>query len=207
METFDLGEALRIFYGLYAERFGKARWGDKTPIYVRRMMYIEKLLPEAHFVHVIRDGRDVALSNKGLWFGTNSVEEAAERWCSWIEHARRQARYLKRYKEIRYEDLVSDTEPVLKEICQFLDLSWNPCMLDYHRTAEERMREIYRSVEKAEGGGTVDGAKRMAIHSLTSKPPQRNRIGRWKSEMSTPDRERFEILAGDLLDDLGYEVG
>src|SRR5687767_7251824 len=54
--------ALRAFYGLYAEKQGKPRWGDKTPIYVEHMRGIAKALPEARFVHLIRDGRDVALS-------------------------------------------------------------------------------------------------------------------------------------------------
>lgn len=207
IESFDIGEALRVFYSLYAERFGKVRWGDKTPLYVRRIMYIQKLLPEAHFLHVVRDGRDVALSNKKLWFGPNSIEEAAERWQLWINHARKQARYLEWYKEIRYEDLVTDTEPVLKDICQFLELPWNPLMLDYHLTAEKRMDEINRNAQSPSGEGTMRGADRIAIHSLTNKPPQRGRIGRWKNEMSEPDRKRFEELAGELLDEFGYEVG
>jgi hypothetical protein len=65
-EPFDLGESLRAFYGVYAERFGKPRWGDKTPNYVRRMSLIYGLLPEARFVHIIRDGRDLAPSTRDL---------------------------------------------------------------------------------------------------------------------------------------------
>ena len=79
IESFDLGEALRAFYGVYAGRFGKWRWGDKTTNYVRQMSLIHDLLPETRFVHIIRDGRDVALSTRDLWFGPDSVEEAARR--------------------------------------------------------------------------------------------------------------------------------
>src|SRR5919108_2531245 len=60
------GDAIRAFFELYAEREGKARWGDKTPGYVREMHRIESVLPEARFVHLIRDGRDVALSVLGM---------------------------------------------------------------------------------------------------------------------------------------------
>ena len=67
---FDLTRALRTFYRLYAEKFGKSRWGDKTPMYFASMGAVQRVLPEARFIHVIRDGRDVALSIKDLWFRT-----------------------------------------------------------------------------------------------------------------------------------------
>ncbi len=208
IEPFDLTEALRAFYGLYAKKFGKPRWGDKTPPYVHRMTLIQALLPEARFIHLIRDGRDVTLSVKDLWFGANSVEEAAQRWRSLIEEARRQSRELPHYLEIRYEDLVSDTEPTLRKISAFVDLPWNPGMLDYHQTAEERMSESYRDiVARKDEQRVVRREERKALHSLTSKPPQRDRIGRWRQEMTATDRERFEEIAGETLRELGYEIG
>ncbi|MBA3474240.1 MAG: sulfotransferase, partial [Rubrobacter sp.] len=55
--------------------------GDEEMLpYVDRMDLIQDLLPEARFIHVVRDGRDVALSSMGLWFGPDSIEEAARRW-------------------------------------------------------------------------------------------------------------------------------
>jgi hypothetical protein len=207
LEPFDLSEALRVLYDLYAQRFGKPRWGDKTPPYVHRMNLIQSLLPEAYFIHLIRDGRDVALSAKDLWFGPNSVEEAAQKWRSLIEKARRQSRKLPHYLEIHYEDLVSNTESTLRKISSFVDLPWDPNMLSYHKTAEERMREIHRDVMAPKGKRVVRGEERTAIHSLTNKPPQRNRIGRWRHEMNTTDRERFEEIAGETLRELGYDVG
>ena len=206
IEPFDLGEALRTFYGLYAERFGKPRWGDKTPLYVHRMELISTLLPEARFIHIIRDGRDVALSTKDLWFGPDSVEEAAQKWRSLIEKARQQSQGLPHYLEIRYEDLVSDTEPTLKRICEFVDLSWDPGMLAYHKTAEERMSEIYRDMKTPRGKKVVRGEMRRSLHTLTGSPPQRDRIARWRGEMSIADQKRFEEVAGETLRELGYEV-
>lgn len=207
IEPFDLGEALRAFYGLYAQKFGKTRWGDKTPKYVHSMRLIHRLLPEARFVHIIRDGRDVALSTKDLWFGPDSVEEAARKWRSLIEKARRQSREVPHYLEIRYEDLVSETEPTLRRICEFVDLRWDPAMLAYHKTAEERMSEIYRDMETPRGKKVVRGEMRRSLHTLTGSPPQRDRVARWKAEMSAEDRKRFEEAAGETLRDLGYETG
>ena len=207
IEPFDLGEALRALYRLYAEKFGKPRWGDKTPHYVRRMRLIRGLLPEAHFIHIIRDGRDVALSVKDLWFGANSVEEAARRWRGSIEKARRHARELPHYLEIRYEDLVSDTEPTLRKICDFIDLPWNRSILDYHTTADERLGEMERDSTAPSGEVLRRGEERIAIHSLASQPPQRDRIGRWRREMTAADRQRFEGVAGETLRELGYDIG
>ena len=207
IEPFDLGEALRAFYGVYAERFGKPRWGDKTPNYVRRMGLIHGLLPEARFVHIIRDGRDVALSTRDLWFGPDSVEEAARRWRSLIEEARRQSGELPHYLEVRYEDLVSETESTLRGIGEFVDLPWDPGMLAYHATADERLKEINRDIETPKGKKVVRGEMRRSLHTLTGKPPQRDRIARWRTEMGETDRRRFEEVAGGTLRGLGYEVG
>ena len=209
IEPFDLGEALRALYGLYAERFGKPRWGDKTPHYLRRMTLIQELLPEARFIHIIRDGRDVALSVKDLWFGADSVEEAARQWRGGIEKARRQSGNLSHYLEIRYEDLVLDTETTLRRICDFVDLPWSPSMLDYHETADGRLGEMGRDVTPPNGDeARRQGKDRNAIlFSLANKPPQRDRIGRWRQEMTAIDRERFEEVAGETLRGLGYDVG
>src|SRR5262249_29178295 len=67
IRPFDVADGVRCFFEIYAERQGKPRWGDKTPMYLRHMTVIQDVLPEARFIHLIRDGRDVALSNKALW--------------------------------------------------------------------------------------------------------------------------------------------
>ena len=79
VEPFSVPDAIRTFYRLYAQRFGKDRWGDKTPPYRSCMTGIQQLLPEAYFIHIIRDGRDVALSYRGLWFGPGDGIEAQAR--------------------------------------------------------------------------------------------------------------------------------
>ena len=80
---------MRTFFELYAEREGKPRWGDKTPNYVKRMKQIQRTIPEARFVHMIRDGRDAALSRfKRLLKEPPPMETVAERWVKKIEGAR-----------------------------------------------------------------------------------------------------------------------
>jgi hypothetical protein len=208
---FRLGDALRTFYRIYAERFGKRRWGDKTPRYVLDMELIQRLLPEVHFIHVLRDGRDVALSvireRKRPSFSPQAMSDAirkgAEHWVGKITEARRQADILRFYREVRYEDLVLDSESTLKGICEFIELPWNDVMLEYYKTAEQRLAELVtfnpRKVKSIE--------EHRARHSLTRRAPDASRIGRWKKEMNNSDRQTFEAIAGAILSELGYETG
>src|SRR5204863_5859043 len=87
----DGGAALRAFFELYAEKQGKQRWGDKTPIYVTSMREIAGALPEARFIHVIRDGRDVALSRWKRATNPAPAEKVAKTWRRRIGKARDQA--------------------------------------------------------------------------------------------------------------------
>jgi hypothetical protein len=205
IQPLSAGEALRAFYRLYAERQGKPRWGDKTPSYVRKMRRVASALPEARFVHLLRDGRDVALSQTEVDFGPDRIPDAAREWVKGVGKARRQARRV-RYLEIRYEDLVADPEPALHRVCEFIELRWDPVMLDYHRGAEERMGEVNRDFQRG-GGPAIPAGVRARRHTRVVEPPQRERAGRWRTDMSARDREAFEAIAGDLLVELGYDIG
>ena len=198
-------EAARAFYAAYAESVGKPRWGDKTPVYRKNMLSIQKALPEARFIHIIRDGRDVALSVLGLLFGPDSVDEAARRWKRKVLRAREQASRLRHYREVRYEDLVIDPEPTLRSVCEYTELPWDPAMLEYHRHAAERMAVIARRRER-QGLDPIPTGYGPRIHALTSEPPKGERVGRWRAEMAPADRAAYEGRAGDLLAQLGYEV-
>jgi hypothetical protein len=198
---------LRAFYGLCAEREGKPRWGDKTPIYVRSMRRIGGELAEARFVHLIRDGRDVALSRRARGMGAGKpIADTAERWRRRIEEARTQARRLRgRYLELRYEDLVTVPEPELRRVCELIELDYDPAMLAYHERAGERLAEL--GDLPAEGGRRERrGAERQASHALAAGPPTSARTGVWREEMSRADRAEFEAVAGGLLAELGYDV-
>jgi Sulfotransferase domain len=123
-----------------------------------------------------------------------------------IGKARRQARRLRHYMELRYEDLVADPEPALRRVSEFVELPWDAVMLDYHRGAADRMAEVTRDFERGEGPA-IPAAVRAERHTRVAEPPQRARAGRWRTDMSVADREAFEAIAGDLLAELGYEVG
>src|SRR5204863_6414452 len=101
-------EAARAFYEAYAAKHGKPRWGEKTPQYLKTMKRIAGALPEASFVHIIRDGRDVALSLLDVSWGPSTIEDAAVRWTTQVRRARRKSRSVARSTEVRYEGLVVD---------------------------------------------------------------------------------------------------
>jgi Sulfotransferase family len=200
----EAGDALREFYCLYAAQHGKRRWGDKSTNYVRKMRPISRTLPEARFVHLIRDGRDVALSLVAVHFGPESIAEAAAKWNDEIAKARRQGPRLGHYTEVRYEDLIADPEPVLRRIADAIELPWDAAMLDYQERAGERIGEIARDFDRRHGGA-IPAEVRAGHQANVSKPLQSGRAARWRAEMTDADVATFEEIAGETLDELGYE--
>ena len=210
VEAGDAAAAVRAFFDAYAARQGKARWGDKTPAYMLAVQRIGRTLPESRFVHLIRDGRDVALSQSARALNEQPPPaEQAARWVKRIGKSRDQAQTLKgaRYVEARYEDLVRDPAPTLQRICEFIDLDWDPAVLNYHERAAERLTEMAGEL-RAEGSHATQAAGyRIDNHAPTTKPPDPSKLDKWKSEMSEQDVAAYEEVAGDLLSELGYELG
>jgi tetratricopeptide (TPR) repeat protein len=207
--SFPVADGLRAFYLTYAARFSKTRWGDKSPGYVASMREVERLFPEASFIHVIRDGRDTLVSQRdaksGLFRNTERDAAAHARyWQRCILKGRAQSPELARYMEVRYERLVRETEAVLREVCAFLGLAFHPAMLEYHRHADQRLEEL--GARRRADGSLQTEQERRAIFQLTTRPPDMTRIGRWREQLSEPDMLRFEETAGEVLTQLGYAL-
>lgn len=186
----DTREAIRAVFRLAADRAGKPRYGDKTPGYVEHLELIAGALPEARFVHVIRDGRDVALSVLEMEWGPRTLGEAAAFWRRRVESGREAGGRLgqRRYVELRYEDFVADLEGGARRICDFLDLSFDPAMLDYERSAGAVLSQTivphrHQAVLRAPTAGLRD----------------------WRSAMDSRALMRFEAIAGSTLSECGYE--
>lgn len=205
VEPFDVRDGLRAFYRLYARSRGKSRWGDKTPPYALHIRAIHEALPEARFIHILRDGRDVAVSLRPLWFSPGeSMEALAGAWVEHIARARAAGAGQPFYLEVRYEDLIADPVRELRRICGFLDLSWDPAMVEYHRTARQRLEEVVTR-HGADGQVIITKDERLHLHRFTSQPPEASRVGRWKSELSRDQVAAYEAVAGELLEELGYQ--
>ncbi len=203
----DVAAILRTFYSLCAREAGKPRWGDKTPAYVRHMREIGSILHEACFIHLIRDGRDVAVSRRRRGMGADKpMADTARLWNGRIIDARKQAKRLRgRYLELRYEALVADPESQLRAACELCELEFSPAMLDYHRGAEARIGELGRNLPATGGRLARSAAERTAAHALTGKPPTSERSGSWRTAMSPAEQAEFESVAGELLRELGYD--
>ncbi len=192
-ERMPIGTAIATVYAVYAEECGKPRWGDKTPMYMQNLRLLERLFPDALFVHLIRDGRDAAMSflamPKGLmtetWMQPRNVAAFACQWRTEVKAAQRLGRRVgaERYFEVRYEDLVGDLESVLRRISAFARLPYEPAMADY--------------------AGNVDVSAKP--HQQSLKQPPTAGLRDWRVQMSPADVGSFDRVAGDLLDELGYE--
>ena len=203
LQPFSISQGFRTFFRMYAMRFDKTRWGDKTPFYCQYLPVVESVLPEAHFIHIIRDGRDVAVSGKGLAFTGGSIDAIARTWVKQIQLARSEARNSRHYLEIRYEDLLLNSTGILREVCEFISLPYEPGMESYYLRADERLDEL-GTAYNPEGAVIATKDSRLQLHRLTSRPPERSRIGRWKTEMTRDELATFNRVAGDLLEELGY---
>jgi hypothetical protein len=206
LDPFSVTGGAREFYRRYATARGKSRWGDKTPGYGQFVPELLGVLPEAHFVHLVRDGRDVALSLRATWFSpTQDAAELARHWAGQVRATRQQAAGRDCYTEIRFEDLLAEPAEALRRICTAIDLDYDPAMLTYHRQAARRLSEM-RDRVLPDGVTVITQQRRLDNHGFTSMPPDRARAGRWRSEMSIAEKDAFAAEAGDLLTDLGYET-
>jgi LPS sulfotransferase NodH len=188
-----VGAAIGTVYAVYAEEHGKRRWGDKTPMYMQNLRLLERLFADALFVHLIRDGRDGALSflemPRGIvtetWMHPRTPADFACQWHAEVTAARRLgARVGGRYLEVRYEELVADVEGALRRICELAQLEYEPGMAEY--------------------AGKVDVSAKP--HQQRLRQPPTTGVRDWRTQMPPADVAAFEHVAGDLLRELGYET-
>jgi LPS sulfotransferase NodH len=207
------GDAVRVAFGLYAEGRKKPRWGDKTPAYLTNIAEIHRALPEARFIHLIRDGRDVALSIMRMpeadrpMRRPDTIGLVARRWSRRIRRARDQAEGVPHYIEIRYEDLVRDPEAALRSACELIELPFTEEMLEFHSRAADRLEEMNRDLAARDELPAQSAEGRIAPHALASRPPSSERIGVWRREMTPEDLAEFEREGAEMLRELGYELG
>jgi hypothetical protein len=193
-------ELVTALFDLYGRKQGKELVGNKTPRYVAELPRLHGLFPEARFVHLVRDGRDVCLS---LLEWRRKRTELAERLPTWrLDPLVTVALWWKslvstgcgdgaelgpdRYFELRYEQLVTSPEPETRRLCAFLRVDYEEQMLRFH-----------------EGRTRSDAGLSAKRAWLPITPGLRD----WRVEMAPIDVEAFEAAAGDLLDELGYERG
>jgi len=203
---FAIADGYRAFYRLYAARHGKPRVGDKTPTYCLHLNNIRRLLPEVRFIHLIRDGRDAALSLRRMWFSPGAdIETQASYWRDCVLTARRAGMGHADYLEIRYEDLIQQTAATLERVCAHVNLTFEAGMLNYYQRAPERLKE-HKGRSRPDGATFLTQEQRQQQQQRTTQPPDPACVFAWKRLMSADEKRRFQRVADDLLKELGYEV-
>jgi len=194
-ECRNTGDFLRIVMQEIANKQGVERWADCTPDHLLYLREIRKEMPEALVIHILRDGRDVALSlDKQRWIRpfpwdkSKSVLVSGLYWQWIVNRGREYGRTLGAdYTEIHFEDLIQNPRPVLSQLGQFIDHD-----LDY-----ERIRKV--------GIGSVSDPN-------TSFQPESggqdfNPVERWRKSLSANQLAACENLVGETLVSLGYKLG
>ncbi|MCP1625609.1 sulfotransferase family protein [Pseudomonas nitroreducens] len=197
-EPADLAQVLRLFYSLYAARLGKSRFGDKTPSYLQHMRTVAEQLPEARFIHILRDGRDVALSWGRTWFAPEREPELlTARWAQLIGDARQQGQGLP-YLEVRYDQLLNEPRTQIRRICEFIELDFHPAMLDYHLGSAARLEE-HQARFQSNGQLLVSKEQRLHQQWRTTLPPDTSRLDVWRHQLSPAQQAACKRAGGALL--------
>lgn len=187
------GDFLRITMNEIARRQNVSRWADCTPEHLLYLAEIKKAFPDALIIHIIRDGRDVALSlEKQHWIrplvtGGSALLAAGFYWEWIVGEGRRQGRDIPdNYLEVRFEELIQSPRQTLDGISSFIKQE-----LDYDQILQTAIGSVKQP--NTSFGAEIDGAKFSPVF-------------RWKSAFPPAELEKFESAVGPTLRNLGYAL-
>lgn len=166
--------------------------GDQSPSYALALPLLEQLFPDARFVHVVRDPRDVVASILPLHFGARSAGVAASDWnehvSGWWAAEHRIAP--DRRCEVRYEDLVTDPSATIGRLATFLHTDpLDPTVIGSLATDVHGLAEL------------------DAHHARVGQPIDDRAVGRHRRDLSLRDRDLVEAITYAGLVTYGYETG
>ena len=184
-----LGSALGTVFRLYAERFGKPRWGDKRPAYLRHLPEIRRLFPDAQIINIVRDGRDCVASLKETPWSPGDLGRLIDFWARSADASSRALRTYSPdvYHQVRYEDLVADPERHLRGLCEFLGERYDPAMAEPSRQA------------------AVAVPSYKTWHTRTHQAVTTARVRSWADRLTAEEITRCESVFGARLKRFGYE--
>lgn len=203
-KTSTYSELVSSVYEFYAgtRKKGFKRWGDKNNFHLNHVDAIFNLFPGAQFIHIIRDGRDIACSYKDVAGSIYKspyapqlpagVSEIAKEWVDNINRIRESFNAVGWDKviEIRYEDLVSFPEETLKKICSFLNEEFDMAMLDFHLLNREQGLEPRDLLEW----------KSKTLQSVTT-----SQMGRYKRCLTDAEIRIINDVAAEILTVYNYQ--
>ena len=149
----DVVGRMRDFYGSiqtdYMRSRGKVRWVEKSPVYTLHLDLIEQMYPDAQYIHLVRDARDVVASTRDRWGWRAALGTALRKWRLYVTTARAFGAKVgpARYLELRYEDLVADPEGKMRAVLEFLGEPWDPAVLEYN-SADQGFDDFHLALQK-----------------------------------------------------------
>ncbi len=190
------GDFIRVVMDAVAESQGVPRWALYDPDNVLHVERLKECIPNALFLHIIRDGRDIALSLKKMggfrplpWDRgeARSLVTTALYWEWMVRNGREQgSRFPSDYLEVHYEDLITQPRETLQKVGGFLDHD-----LDYDRIQSAglgRLSESNSSFREEAANGKI------------------NPLERWKTRLSRTDVAAIEAAVGECLEQNGYAL-
>lgn len=185
-----VGSALSAVYEQYAARFDKPRWGDKLPTYIEHVGPLLQMFPDAHLIHVLRDGRDCVGSLKRQEWSKRSTPDAIGVWNRAVDYGNKARKSVppSQWHEIRYEELVADPEAKLKELCRFLDEDFVEDMLEPAKVGASAM------------------PSRKSFHGMLSGAVTTKSVGGWQKHLEPWEANLMHFVSGRRLRALGYDV-
>jgi len=184
---------VKSYSSVLATKQGATLVLDKHPNYAQYLDVIEDFLPNAKVVHLIRDGRNVAVSmmsvRKREGHSPEEINSAAEIWRNFIVKA--QTSHMSktsRYMELRYEDLLKDGRPQVERVLEFAGIDNDRALVD-QLCSDERL------------------ATRVSAPNKDLSGKRDSSGGAWRSELTLWQRFRFHRVSGSLLNELGYANG
>ena len=185
-DAYTLAEMMQELYRVYAAKYNKGLWGDKTPSFFRMVSLLRALFPDARFIHNIRDGRDVYLSWRQIDPSKRNIAVTALEWSYKVSRAKKELSFADQSNvlEFKYEDLTHDPKRELKKICSFLQVDYEADMLNFWRTSRNFVGSTHSQ--------------------LISKPITGISVNRWQRELRPRELSCFETVAGSTLESLGY---
>lgn len=182
-----LAEVMDTMFSSYAVSEGKSRWGDKS-LFFGSLELLHDMFPNARFIHIVRDGRDVFNSWRKM---DPSKGHPAVMSLDWRYKLASIENSVKRIPEknvmtLRYEDLLAQPEETVKSICSFLDIKFETAMLEFHKTSQHYIGDHHSE--------------------LIFKAIDNSNISKWRKNLSPDEIKIYELMAKGPLNKYGYEL-
>ena len=178
-------------YEIYAEQHHATIWCCKSMANLYYIPQIEESGLKPIYIHLVRDGRDVASSFKKAIVGEKHIYHLAKQWKEDQDLSKQYcSRYAPdRYILLSYEDLIHDTEGAMRRLLERLHLPFDPSVFDFYKTEEAK--------HTAEAGKMWDNLV---------KPVMKTNSNKFLKQLSEEEILIFESIAGDTLESFGYEL-